>query len=277
MDRETENSPVVVGIDGSDTAVNAAVWALDEAIRRDTSLRLVHAVNNVSLPGAVAGDPQLEIEYAESALSAALDAVHATGKAVKTETAIVRGTPDAVLIAESRGAALLCVGSAGVGWVASKALGSTAAALAVGAHCPVALIRDGDVPAPHHAQNWIAVGIDGTRQNTYVITQAMEEARLRHGAVLAVGVWQEDFGATPYDQLDRCVEEWRQRYPDVNICPVATRADLMRFLADNHDEHVQLAVIGEDEAHRAVDIIGPHGHSLVAHGECSVLIARQRT
>ena len=35
---------VVVGIDGSPTAVDAALWAVDEAVSRDIPLRLVYAI-----------------------------------------------------------------------------------------------------------------------------------------------------------------------------------------------------------------------------------------
>ena len=35
---------IVVGIDGSDAAINAAKWAVTEAISRDIPLRLVYAV-----------------------------------------------------------------------------------------------------------------------------------------------------------------------------------------------------------------------------------------
>jgi nucleotide-binding universal stress UspA family protein len=35
---------VVVGIDGSDAAINAAKWAVAEATSRDIPLRLIHAI-----------------------------------------------------------------------------------------------------------------------------------------------------------------------------------------------------------------------------------------
>ena len=34
------SAPVVVGVDGSDAAINAAKWAIDEAISRDVPLRI---------------------------------------------------------------------------------------------------------------------------------------------------------------------------------------------------------------------------------------------
>ncbi len=36
---------VVVGVDGSKAAINAAQWAVDEAVHRDIPLRLVHVID----------------------------------------------------------------------------------------------------------------------------------------------------------------------------------------------------------------------------------------
>ena len=44
MDQSSPSSPVIVGIDGSTAALRAALWAVDEAVSRDTPLRLVHVV-----------------------------------------------------------------------------------------------------------------------------------------------------------------------------------------------------------------------------------------
>jgi nucleotide-binding universal stress UspA family protein len=58
---------IVVGIDGSDAAINAAKWAVAEAISRDVPLRLVHAIPERQ-PDGPAGDESLDIEYGETAL-----------------------------------------------------------------------------------------------------------------------------------------------------------------------------------------------------------------
>ena len=36
------SAPVVVGVDGSEAAVAATIWAIDEAASRDVPLRIVH-------------------------------------------------------------------------------------------------------------------------------------------------------------------------------------------------------------------------------------------
>ena len=205
--------PVVVGIDGSKAAIRAAFdptskaairaaeWAIDEAVSRDVTLRLTHVahIDESRLPSAE--DYGLEVEYAETALRAASAAVVATGTSVKVDTAVLRGDLDSTLIAESSAASMICVGSVGIGRVASMVLGSTAATLAKRAHCPVAIIRTDDTPP--RGTGWIAVVVDDEPDNDAVIHQAMEEARLRKAPVLALGVWRWALFEIPYEQLDQ--------------------------------------------------------------------------
>ena len=53
-DRNSSPPAVVVGIDGSRSAVDAALWAVDEAVSRDIPLRLVYAID----PDTAGTDPQ---------------------------------------------------------------------------------------------------------------------------------------------------------------------------------------------------------------------------
>lgn len=266
----TSSAPVVVGVDGSDAAINAAVWAADEAISRNVPLRIVH-VTHIEEPAPPEGAFSLEVQYAETSLRTAAAVVKHLGKPVTVETQILWGSPDTALIDESANAAMVCVGSVGIGPFARTVVGSTAAALAQKARCPVAVIRTLHHP-PARGTGRIVVVVEDRADNESVIEHAMDEARLRKAPVLAVGVWQEDLGATPYDELDRRIDKWQRRYPDVHIHPVATRAGVTRFLATNKDESVQLAVIGGADATQVPHIIGPHSHPLVPHGECSVLV-----
>ncbi|MCV7250876.1 universal stress protein [Mycobacterium hackensackense] len=274
MAGEIDTPPVVAGIDGSDAAVNAALWAVDEATGRHAPLRLIYVIDDKRWPGTVHSDTQIEIDSARRALDRATEAVRNAGKPVTAAGAVLRGHPDEVLITESANASLVCIGSKGIGWAASKVLGSTAQSVAAQTHCPVAIIRHSEGSPPTRTGGVIVVGFRRAGHEDRVFQQALEEARLRHCALIAVGLWQEDFGEAPYDELERCVQQWQSRYPDVHAYPVASRADLPRFLADNADGHVQLAVIGEDDADQVANIVGPQGHSLVEHGRCSVLIAR---
>ncbi|MGH3642390.1 MAG: universal stress protein, partial [Mycobacterium sp.] len=181
---------IVVGIDGSQAAIHAAEWAIDEAVARDVPLRLVHVASIDSTAGSSPYEVPLGIEYAETVLRQADAAIRATGRQVEVNTAIVRGAPTTVLLAESRDAELVCVGSVGIGAISRKLLGSTAMALAEGAHCPVAIIRDRGAGQPTD-RRWIVVAVKASTDDEDIVVTAMEEARLRHAPVLAVGLWQE--------------------------------------------------------------------------------------
>lgn len=258
---------VVVGIDGSAAAVRAALWAVAEAKARSVPLRLVAVLNDC---GAEAGQEcDLERQYAETCLREAGAAVARNGSGVTVDTAIVPGPPAAALVAASRDATMIVVGSAGIGRVARLLLGSTAAEVAASAHCPVAIIRhhpDGD-PAP----TWVAVGVDSPTADSAAIETALHEARIRGVPLLAVGVREHDSEDVPYDELDRLVSGYQQRFPDIHVHAIATRADLQTFLAERNDR-CGLAVLPESDANRLAQVIGPHAHPMRRHAECSVLV-----
>jgi nucleotide-binding universal stress UspA family protein len=266
--KDSSASAVVVGVDGSQAAKSAVRWAIDEAINRDVPLRLVHVTDVDQRP---AEDFRREIEYAEKCLGAATAVVAAVGKPVKVQTDILWGAVSRVLIDESRSSALFCVGAVGADGHAGELLGSTAAALAENAHCPVAIIRSSDDKSARGA-NWIVVVVNDHPDNDEVIECALDEARLRHAPVLAVGVWAEDLGESSYDELDHRVDKGKLRYPDVQIHPVATRGSIGQFLESHADEAVQLAVLGESDVDQIAYLVWPQSNQNSQHGGRSVLV-----
>jgi nucleotide-binding universal stress UspA family protein len=273
-DSNTAQSAVVVGIDGSEAAIQAARWAADEAVCREIPLRLVQVIPEQVEPAPLAsvGNLRMELEYAETTLRIASAAVEATGKPVKVETEILQGDPAAALIAESRDAEMICVGSVGIGRFARALMGSTAAELAEAAHCPVAIIRAQQSQLKSDSA-LIVVAVNDSPDNNDVVEQAMAEAQLRLAPVLALGVLQKDIGDMASDELKRQVECWRRRHPGVKIYAGATRADIADFLPVI-DRTIQLAVIGSTDADQVARLIGPHRHPILGHAECSVLIVR---
>jgi nucleotide-binding universal stress UspA family protein len=262
---------IVVGIDGSDAAINAAKWAVPEATSRDVPLRLLYVTRSECSASPTAGlDP--DMEYAETALRTASAAVHAMGKSLKVETAVVHGSTENALTDESRGAAMICVGSVGIGRLARMVLGSTAAALAHKAHCPVAIVR----PDHHELSDscWIAVTVNDSPDNDAVLGEGFREARLRNAPILALGTWRWGVGEIPYIQLERRLGGWVDRYPEVHVRPAAARAGAAEFLTHT-GEPVQLTVVGSAQAGEVARIVGPVGDSLLHRcPACSVLVVR---
>jgi len=273
-DPRTPQRAVVVGIDGSQAAIQAAEWAVDEALSREVPLRLVAIISKQAEPAPLesVGNIRMEFEYAETALRIASAAVEALGKPVKIETVILQGDLAATFIAESRNAEMVCVGSVGIGRFARAFLGSTAAELAETAHCPVAIIRYRQ-HQPKPESPLIVVAINDSPDNEAVVEQAIREAELRHAPVLALGVSQRETGDMPADELNRRVQRWGQDHPGVKIHAGATRTEIADFLAVM-DRTIQLAVIGSADADQVSRILGPHRHPVLGHAECSVLIVR---
>lgn len=99
MTQQDEAKWIVVGIDGSHAAIEAAKWAVDEARHLHRPLRLVR----VSPPSPTRQPPaqsRRHIEQYESELERACASIEDTG--VQVETAVLHGSPSQVLIDESR-------------------------------------------------------------------------------------------------------------------------------------------------------------------------------
>jgi nucleotide-binding universal stress UspA family protein len=269
------SASVVVCVDGSDAAIGAVRWAIPEAVVRDVPLRIVHVI-----PEEVGTDNEprcndqlrLDTQYAESSLrEAGATAASAADDAVKVETEILWGSVESALIEESGRASLICLGSVGIGPVARSLLGSTAATVAENAHCPVAIIREPRDPSRAETE-WITVGVEHRADNEPVIEAALEEARLRHCPVLAVGLPQGAFGGVTSDETDRRVARWSRTYPDVHIRVAASLGGIADFLAEYDDASIGLAVVGSVGANTVAEIIGPHGDALIRHSQCSLLV-----
>ncbi|MGD1108770.1 MAG: universal stress protein [Mycobacterium sp.] len=262
--------PVIVGIDGSQKAIAAALWAVDEALGRGVPLRLVSVIKQTH-PSP--DDYARDLAHAETSLREAQFAVEASRKLVKIETEIPRGPAGPLLVEASRDAEMICVGSLGIGRYARTILGSTATQLAEKAHCPVAVLRTtSDQPPPDI--NWIVVRMTDTPGDDAVVKYAAWEAKLRGAPMLVLGGRPEELTEHADGAFERRVQGWHQRHPEVRVYPITTKYAIASFLRTN-DERVQLAVIGGAEADQLAQLVGPAGHPLFQHPECSVLVVRE--
>lgn len=140
---------IVVGVDQSAGAKAALQFALEEALLRRATLRVVHTwqfgyIGATGLEGwlpAAGGDPEDFRRGAEASLDETLrDAVPDTN-GLTIERRVEEGTAAEVLVEESQGAELLVVGSRGHGGFAQLLLGSVSQQCAQHAFCPVVIVR----------------------------------------------------------------------------------------------------------------------------------------
>jgi nucleotide-binding universal stress UspA family protein len=281
-DHSSPAPTVVVGIDGSRNAVDAALWAVDEAVRRDIPLRLVYAIDAES---SAPDDAARELAKADVAVRYAVMAVESTNQPVKIEVEILQERPIRALRETSRGAAMVCVGSMGLKHSSRGQMGSTAAALAASAHCPVSIVRSHD-PRPAR-QRCVVAEVDGSAVSDGVLTHALEQARLR-GAPLQVlrtcrsrltdswdGGAVADVNRLAAAQLDRRLAQWKKRYPELEVSSVAVHDSTLNYLAKNANA-IQLFVTGHERARGIAEIVGPPGYAALHNAGCSVLICEPR-
>ncbi|MGD1173191.1 universal stress protein [Mycobacterium seoulense] len=260
---------VLVGIDGSSAAIAAALWGIDEAITRGVPLRLISVVKPTHESPE---DYERDVAHAEKSLLQARLAIEATGKSVAVETDTPRGPAGSVLVEASAAADLICVGCVGIGRYARSIVGSTATELAEKAQCPVVVLRTGsDQPPPEI--NWIVVRMTDAPGNDTVVNYAAAEAKLRRAPMLVLGGRPEELTEHADGAFERRVAQWRESCPEVRVYPITTKHGIASYLSAN-DERVLLAVIGGDEARQLPQLVGPQGHPLFRHPECSVLVVR---
>ena len=140
-----EESPVVVGIDDSSISDAALAFAFDAAAARGVGLVVVHAWSPTAIDDALA--PVMEWDAA-TAEEDALLAERLTGweqkhPEVAVRRTVVRNWAVRSLVAASREAQLVVVGSRGRGNATGLLLGSVSHGVLHASHCPVAIVRPG--------------------------------------------------------------------------------------------------------------------------------------
>jgi nucleotide-binding universal stress UspA family protein len=282
MNESPTHPSIVVGIDGSKAAVHAALWAVDEAVSRDIPLRLLYAIEPDDAESARPDTAARKLAIAENAIRHAFTAVEAADKLVTIEVEVTQERAVTSLIRASASAAMVCIGAVGAHHFRPGRVGSTAAALAVSAHCPVAIIRgQGDRSARH--AHWIVVDAQGSADNGALLGMAIEEARLCNSPLRAITSRQTDIRDIGDEgaggdgdrrilaNLDRRLAGWTRRYPDVRVESAAVRGSLLDSLAEN-GRSVQLLVVSARDHERLAQLVAPIGNAVLHSADCSLLV-----
>ncbi|WP_331767981.1 universal stress protein [Embleya sp. NBC_00896] len=284
------SAPVVVGVENTDAARLAVLWAADEAVRRGLPLRLVNALD---WPVGVDSDPNVTgplqtwggvfRDAGRRALDAAGALVVSRHPGLGISESLVDGEPAEVMREQARDAAMVVLGSRRLSSVRElMTTGGIAVPVVAHARCPVVIVRE-----PEHATGdplTIVVGVDGSRVSERAVAYAFDEASLRGAAVLAVQV--RPFSASPVVGAVGNVEEleegrarlaetlagWNEKYPDVRVHrevvfghPVSTLAQV--------SEHALCVVVGT----RGLGgfkgmLLGSVSHGLLHHARCPVVV-----
>ncbi|NUT54150.1 MAG: universal stress protein [Saccharothrix sp.] len=274
--------PVVVGVDGSESALDAVRWAAARAHARRVPLRLVHA--ELPLPGEVPDlDGHIRAALHDQALGwlhEAADAARHVDPDVRLDVHLEVAGPAPLLVAESVDAALVVLGSRGLGGFTSLLLGSTAVAVTGRGGCPVVVVRGPDRPGP------VVCGVAGDAPT--VLAHAFEQASTRGVPLVAVHTWHAppepmahavgsdlaEHDATEGGTLAARLAPWRDKYPDVPLELVIARGNPARALLDRARDASLLVVGCRGRRPLTGLLLGSTSQALLHHAPCPVLVVR---
>lgn len=270
---------VVVGVDGSAQADEALRWAAEQALLERRPLVVLHAAGcetdfAAAWIDAAGVDHQAlarEVTAAGQGLvlgAAALARDVAPG--VETHTAVRLTDPRQALLEVAREAALVILGSRGLGPVRSLVLGSVSSAVARHGPCPVVVVRPACDEAVHMARTGVVAGTDSTPASRPVLEHAFRHASVRglpltvlHCDPDPVAVAHGVHGVGPAHDLRRerlalteAVDHLAETWPDVPVRRQLSGDDAAHALAEA-TRCAHLVVVG---GHR------PRGHRSIGAG-----------
>ncbi|MCF6523973.1 universal stress protein [Streptomyces sp. JJ36] len=289
------SAPVLVGVDGSSSALAAVETAAGEARMRGCGLRVVYAYSwppTYLPPGPVPLAPVEDglREAADRTLEEAATRARSAAPGVAVSHSVRTGPPRMVLEEESRDAGLVVVGSRGLGRVTGVLLGSTAVHLAAHARCPVLVVRE--APGEDDA---VLVGVDGSPAGEHAVGFAFAEAALRGAGVLALHAWTPWSAPVPPPQdpaqpyasppgaleageerlLAEALAGHRERYPDVAVEHRLVREGAREALIWASARAGLLVVGARGRGGFSGLLLGSVSQAVVHHAQCPVVVVRQ--
>jgi nucleotide-binding universal stress UspA family protein len=290
VEEQRTPDPIVVGVDGSESAADAVRWAAREASVRHGRLRLVSALvvpepNHIGNPGLGTSYKRTMTEAAETTLADAVEQARSVDPGLDVQTQLWTGFPVPVLLDESLSASLVVIGSRGLGGFSGLLAGSVAVGVAARGACPVVVVRgSGERPAGRP----VVVGVDGSPLSEDALALAFEEAALHAAPLLAVHSWQEDatelsiaplvdwegLEAQEHLLLAERLAGWSEKYPDVEVTRRVRRVGPAGELVEL-SRTAELVVVGtRGRGGLRGLLLGSVSHALIHHAHCPVLVAR---
>ncbi|GAA1072527.1 universal stress protein [Kitasatospora arboriphila] len=265
---------IAVGLDGSPGSRSAAHWAAREAQVREVPLRLFHVW---VLPPMTARQTAREGEQAlagERLLQHMESELREQYPDVLVLTRLVPGESPAELLPAAHEAALLVVGSRGLGAVRGLLLGSVALQAVSRSDVPVVLVRaPASAPAPREAAALTGAVVAGVslRPGHETVLEFAFAAAERHCAPLLA--LHAGAGRPPdRDALTAALLPWREKHAGVRVVERCVPDGPARALATG-TERARLVVVGRG-GHRSgpTPRIGPVAHAAVHRAPCPVAV-----
>jgi nucleotide-binding universal stress UspA family protein len=284
-------APVLVGVDGSAGGRVAVLLAARLAASRHRALRVVHAfmwpMMHVPLGPSPEGPPGGGLQAdAERIVAEAMSLATEAQPGLDVTGELITGAPSAVLLRAAQDAAVVVLGSRGLGGFTGLLIGSVAVQVAAHAPCPVVVAR-GEIDRPRD----VLVGVDGSAESSTAIAFAFEEASRRGVGLTALHAFLHPLAAEPgillpvvYDYQQLKAEEaevlpeslagYSEKYPDVPVQRLLVRGRAAGALIEASDRASLVVVGSRGRGGFAGLLLGSVSQALLHHATCPVAVVR---
>ncbi|MFD8193804.1 universal stress protein [Streptomyces wuyuanensis] len=279
---------ITVGLDGTDHASAAAAWAAEEAERRGSSLRLVHAWVWRPTDVVYVGDRAAEEGWLRNMLDEARSRVVGRHPALDVTTELLVDDPVPALLAEAARADMLVLGSRGYGTLTGYLIGSVSLKVLRQTAGPVVMVGVPDSSTLQQDAE-VVVGVEPGQIGDSVLEFAFSAAAERGATLRAVHAWSVPTvlawspgslylvdEANGLDRINRDVladtlRPWRDKYPQVEVIEHFEIGSASEVLLSN-SARAGLVVVGRRSHEAGLRRLGPVTHAVLHHATAPVAV-----
>lgn len=288
---------IVVAVDGSKASHVAVQWAANTAKKRGLPLRIATSYTMPQFLYAEGMVPPQELF--EELTAEAMERVNAA-KQIAREIApdlkightVAEGSAIDMLLELSKRSTMIVMGSRGLGGFSGMVMGSVSAAVVSHSTCPVVVVREDNAVTPETKYGPIVVGVDGSEVSHLATELAFVEADARGAELVAVHTWMdmqvqsslaglsaatqlwEEVEDDQKAQLNECLQDLTEKYPDVTVKTVVTRDRPVRALTD-YSQGAQLLVVGSHGRGGFKGmLLGSTSRALLQSAACPMMVVR---
>jgi nucleotide-binding universal stress UspA family protein len=280
---------VIVGFDGSSAAKRAVDLAADEAVRRGTPLEVLHALEWIEFGTDEDRFGQQLRENAHNIAKAGADRARLRHPRLDVLVTVDIAAAVDVLEAASDRAALLVVGSRGLGGFAGLLMGSVSLPVAAVSRCPLLVVHPENHALADGADRPVVVGVSDAAC-TPALDTAFAQARALAVPVHALHTWNHPAtvaAGAPYvpvpwttDELrkaarvtlEAAVGPVRAKYPQVEVVEEVVLDTPAHALVTASGEAALVVLAVHRKAGRFGPNLGRVSHAVLHHARSPVLL-----
>ncbi|GAU70264.1 putative Usp family protein [Streptomyces sp. NBRC 110611] len=283
--------PLVVGVDGSDSALRALDWAVDEAALLGLPLRVLYASAWEHFEGEVPGQARerpREQALVEAVVASAAERARGRDTAVDVTTDVAPEDAVTALLRAGHTASRLVLGSRGRGEITGLLLGSVGLAVVARARCPVVVVR-GDPAGLTGTHQSVLLGVGDPDKGVDAVRFAFREAEARGCLLKAVRAWRcpaHERTATGHpgsrherqasELIDKALAAAAGDHPEVRVRRTTVEGPAHKVLV-HRAAAADLLVIGAGRRQGHFGLpLGRVVHGALCHAACPVAVVPQR-